>query len=135
MSYRIWPALIFAGFAAIVSSGQTDAPPIRSSFVAKGWFMRHLKDWDKAKIEEIRPVSYGDWTTGGGLFGSPVLSAGWSPAKVEHLAMIHCWRVSMGNPAVVKTYLFAEAMSGAILKVKVSDARRPNKNVVRRCAP
>jgi hypothetical protein len=124
--------MILAGFATIASvDPDTGRPPIRSSFVAKGWFMRNLKDWDKAKIEEIRPVAYGEWSTGGGLFGSSLLSAGWSPAKVEHLAMIHCWRVTEG--AKVTNYLFAEAMNGAILKVKTSQAGHSSKDMARRC--
>ena len=95
--------------------------------------MKHLKGWETAKLEEIRPVAYGDWTTGGGLFGSPLLSNGMSPAKAQHLAMIHCWRVTPAGQAEAKIYLFAEALNGALLKVKTSDAARPSKNIARRC--
>jgi hypothetical protein len=125
--------MILAGFATIASvDPDTDRPLIRSSFVAKGWFMRNLKDWDKAKIEEIRPVAYGDWTTGGGgLLGKVVPGAGWIPAKVDHLAMIHCWRVIRGGETT--NYLFAEGLNGALLKVKSSRAGHSGKDIAQRC--
>lgn len=125
-----WPALILAGFACTASVEQ-EQPPIRSSFVAKGWFDRNLKDATSARIEEIRPVAYGDWSTGGGLFGSSLLAAGWTPAKVDHLAMIHCWRVTQG--AKVTNYLFAEGLNGALLKVKSSRAGHSGKDMAQRC--
>ena len=125
--------MLFYAVLATMAVAQSDGPPIRSSFVARRWFLEHLKDAESAKIEEIKPVAYGEWTTGGGIWGSPLLTSGLSPAKQEHLAMIHCWRVTRQDRPSPTVYLFAESLTGKILKVKVSSARNPSKIVTERC--
>lgn len=123
--------LSLAGLAA--SALAQDAPPIQSSFVAKPWFMEHLSGWESAKIEEIKPPARGEWTSGGGLFGSPLLSAGWSPAKEDHITTMHCWRVTAGSPPRTDRYLFVETLSGSLIKVKHSREGKLGKDVARWC--
>lgn len=136
MSWASWARY---ACASIVTCGtatfaQTPAQPIRSSFVAQGWFQRHVAGWQTAIFDEVRPVAYGEWTSGGGLFGSPLLSAGWSPAKVEHKVMIHCWRMTPAKGAP-KIYLFVESLRGELLKVKSSPTDKLTGAVSRWCGP
>ena len=134
MRPRRGSALMFLYFTlATMALAQSDEPPIRSSFVAQRWFSEHLKGWKEAEIKEIRPVAYGEWTTGGGLLGSPLLMSGLSPAKQHHLAMIHCWRVKRPGHVNQMTYLFAESLTGKILKVKTSSSENPSKIVDAYC--